>query len=169
MTPIAAIATVVLHIPPVTRCALLQWRHDSTSSCACSRRRRKCRLDLANFCMHRSRFREEGVGGGRGRGWVWGEVFTRGLGTKDDVHSALAIATITGVDEAGARIFGHILNPTGQRSGHKWYPHDIKHDDPLVMARQEQERLSKLKMLKCQEKGPPKKGQGKQTAKCNRK
>lgn len=64
----------------------------------------------------------------------------------------LAEAAIKGVTEARARIFGHVLNPTGQRSAHKilrkkligekvsqWYPHDIKHDDPLVMAQKEQE------------------------------
>lgn len=68
------------------------------------------------------------------------------------LKSALAAAATRGVDEARARIFGHILNPTGQRSAHKvlrkkligetvsqWYPHDIKHDDPLVMAQKEQE------------------------------
>lgn len=68
------------------------------------------------------------------------------------LKSVLAAAATRGVDEARARIFGHILNPTGQRSAHKvlrkkligekvsqWYPHDIKHDDPLVMARKEQE------------------------------
>ncbi|KAK0586987.1 hypothetical protein LWI29_015721 [Acer saccharum] len=85
---------------------------------------------------------------------------------------------MTGVNEARARIFGHVLNPTGQRSPHKilrkkligdkvseWYPHDIKKDDPLFMARREQERLSKLEMLKRRGKGPPKKGQGKRAAK----
>ncbi|KAI5659837.1 hypothetical protein M9H77_28630 [Catharanthus roseus] len=68
------------------------------------------------------------------------------------LKSALAAVAIRGVDEARARIFSHILNPTGQRSAHKvlrkkligekvsqWYPHDIKHDDPRAMARQEQE------------------------------
>ncbi|KAF0925650.1 hypothetical protein E2562_017225 [Oryza meyeriana var. granulata] len=42
----------------------------------------------------------------------------------------------------------------------QWYPYDIKRDDPLVMAREEKERLSKLEMLKRRGKGPPKKGQG---------
>ena len=59
-----------------------------------------------------------------------------------------------GVTEARARIFGHQLNPTGQKSAHKllrkkligekvaqWYPYDINRDDPLVMARQEQESV----------------------------
>ncbi|KAL1337741.1 hypothetical protein HN51_032439 [Arachis hypogaea] len=86
-----------------------------------------------------------------------------------------------GVTEARARIFGHQLNPTGQKSAHKilrqklfgekvaqWYPYDIKKDDPLVMARQEQERLSKLEMLKRRGKGPPKKGQGRRAAKRNK-
>ncbi|KAJ0048771.1 hypothetical protein Pint_16949 [Pistacia integerrima] len=45
---------------------------------------------------------------------------------------------------------------------------DIKKDDPLVMARQEQERLSKLQMLKQRGKGPPKKAQGKRAAKRNK-
>ncbi|GAV91170.1 MRP-S33 domain-containing protein [Cephalotus follicularis] len=86
----------------------------------------------------------------------------------------LATAVTAGVSEARARIFGHVLNPTGQKSPHKilrkkligekvasWYPYDIKKDDPLVVAREEQERLSKLEMLKRRGKGPPKKGQGK--------
>ncbi|KAK7860404.1 mitochondrial 37s ribosomal protein s27 [Quercus suber] len=94
------------------------------------------------------------------------------------LKNILATAVTRGVTEARARIFGHILNPTGQRSPHKllrkkligekvaeWYPHDIMKDDPLIMARREQERLSKLEMLKRRGKGPPKKGQGKQAAK----
>uniref|UniRef100_A0A5B7A9N6 Small ribosomal subunit protein mS33 n=2 Tax=Davidia involucrata TaxID=16924 RepID=A0A5B7A9N6_DAVIN len=97
------------------------------------------------------------------------------------LKSILAEAAIRGVTEARARIFGHVLNPTGQRSAHKvlrkkligekvaqWYPYDIKKDDPLVMARQEQERLSKLEMLKRRGKGPPKKGKGKRAAKRNK-
>ncbi|CAN4103088.1 unnamed protein product [Withania somnifera] len=97
------------------------------------------------------------------------------------LKNVLAAAAIEGVAEARARIFGHVLNPTGQRSSHKilrkkligdkvsqWYPHDIMKDDPLVMARQEQERLSKLEMLKRRGKGPPKKGQGKQAKKRNK-
>ncbi|KAK9267805.1 hypothetical protein L1049_010241 [Liquidambar formosana] len=97
------------------------------------------------------------------------------------LKSILATAVNKGVTEARARIFGHVLNPTGQRSPHKilrkkligekvaqWYPYDIKKDDPLVMARQEQERLSKLEMLKRRGKGAPKKGQGKRAAKRNK-
>ncbi|OIT38452.1 small ribosomal subunit protein mS33 [Nicotiana tabacum] len=97
------------------------------------------------------------------------------------LKNVLAATAIEGVAEARARIFGHVLNPTGQRSSHKvlrkkligekvsqWYPHDIMKDDPLVMARQEQERLSKLEMLKRRGKGPPKKGQGKQAKKRNK-
>lgn len=70
----------------------------------------------------------------------------------------LAAAINQGVPEARARIFGHQLNPSGKKSPHKilrmklfgekvaqWYPHDINKDDPLVMARQEQEySLSQL-------------------------
>ncbi|XP_052195132.1 uncharacterized protein LOC127803134 [Diospyros lotus] len=95
-----------------------------------------------------------------------------------NLKKVLAEAAIKGVTEARARIFGHVLNPTGQRSPHKilrkkligekvaqWYPYDINEDDPLVMARQEQERLSKLEMLKRRGKGPPKKGQGKRASK----
>ncbi|KAI4343314.1 hypothetical protein MLD38_027836 [Melastoma candidum] len=95
--------------------------------------------------------------------------------------SILAAAVSQGVTEARAKIFGHVLNPTGQRSPHKilrkkligekvasWYPYDMKFDDPLVMAREEQERLSKLEMLKRRGKGPPKKGQGKRAAKRNK-
>lgn len=68
------------------------------------------------------------------------------------LKSVLAAAATRGVDEARARIFGHILNPTGQRSANKilrkkligqnvsqWYPHDIKRDDPRIMAQKEQE------------------------------
>ncbi|XP_068319508.1 small ribosomal subunit protein mS33-like [Pyrus communis] len=86
----------------------------------------------------------------------------------------------TGVTEARARIFGHVINPTGPRSAHKilrkkligekvaqWYPYDIKKDDPRIMAMEEQERLSKLEMLKRRGKGPPKKGQGRRAAKRN--
>ncbi|XP_057465964.1 uncharacterized protein LOC130755561 isoform X2 [Actinidia eriantha] len=93
----------------------------------------------------------------------------------------LAEAAIGGVTEARAKIFGHVLNPTGQISPHKilrkkligdkviqWYPYDIKKDDPLVMAQQEQERLTKLEMLKRRGKGPPKKGQAKRAAKRNK-
>lgn len=70
----------------------------------------------------------------------------------NSLKSIIATAVNMGVTEARARIFGHVLNPTGQRSTHKllrkkligdkvsqWYPYDIKKDDPLVMARQEQE------------------------------
>ncbi|KAK8694413.1 hypothetical protein V6N13_071966 [Hibiscus sabdariffa] len=93
----------------------------------------------------------------------------------------LASAVVVGVIEARARIFGHILNPTGQRSPHKvlrkkligdkvaeWYPYDIKNDDPLVMAQEEEERLLKLEMLKRRGKGPPKKGQGRRAVKRNK-
>ncbi|KAK1369323.1 Mitochondrial [Heracleum sosnowskyi] len=94
------------------------------------------------------------------------------------LKKAVAQSAIAGLTEARARIFGHVLNPTGQRSPHKllrkkligekiasWYPYDIKQDDPLVMKREQQERLSKLEMLKRRNKAPPKKGQGKRAAK----
>ncbi|KAL6840925.1 hypothetical protein ACP4OV_029185 [Aristida adscensionis] len=64
----------------------------------------------------------------------------------------LAAAATAGVAEARAAIFGHALNPTGKRAATKllrkklvgeyvaqWYPYDIKHDDPLVMAREEED------------------------------
>ncbi|KAK8569176.1 hypothetical protein V6N12_007708 [Hibiscus sabdariffa] len=52
---------------------------------------------------------------------------------------------------------GNVLH--GQRTnGSRMY--DIKNDDPLVMAREEEELLLKLEMLKRRGKGPPKKGQG---------
>lgn len=64
----------------------------------------------------------------------------------------LCSAALQGVTEARARIFGHVLNPTGKRSPHKilrkkligdkvaqWYPYDIKNDDPLILAREEKE------------------------------
>lgn len=68
------------------------------------------------------------------------------------LKKVLAQAAVSGLAEARAKIFGHVLNPTGQRSAHKllrkkligdkiadWYPHDIRKDDPLVMAQKEQE------------------------------
>lgn len=68
------------------------------------------------------------------------------------LRKILETAVTQGVAEARARIFGHVLNPTGQRSPHKilrkkligekvaqWYPHDIRKDDPLVVAAREQE------------------------------
>ena len=68
------------------------------------------------------------------------------------LKSLLAAVAVQGVTQARARIFGHILNPTGKRSPHKilrkkligdkvaqWYPYDIKNDDPLVLAREEKE------------------------------
>ncbi|CAL9055597.1 small ribosomal subunit protein mS33 [Musa acuminata AAA Group] len=97
------------------------------------------------------------------------------------LKSLLTAAALQGVAEARARIFGHILNPTGKRSPHKilrkkligdkvaqWYPYDIKNDDPLVLAREEKQRLAKLEMLKRRGKGPPKKGQGKRATKRNK-
>ncbi|XP_026438822.1 28S ribosomal protein S33, mitochondrial-like [Papaver somniferum] len=93
----------------------------------------------------------------------------------------LAEAALKGVSEARARIFGHVLNPTGQPSGIKilrkkligekvaaWYPYDIKRDDPLVMAREEKARLSKLEMQKRRGKAAPKKGQGRRALKRNK-
>uniref|UniRef100_A0A0E0H9D6 Small ribosomal subunit protein mS33 n=1 Tax=Oryza nivara TaxID=4536 RepID=A0A0E0H9D6_ORYNI len=94
------------------------------------------------------------------------------------LRQLLAAAVTTGVAEARAAIFGHALNPTGKRAATKllrkkmvgeqlaqWYPYDIKRDDPLVMAREEKARLSKLEMLKRRGKGPPKKGQGRRAVK----
>jgi len=92
------------------------------------------------------------------------------------LKNLVAEVAIKGVSEARARIFGHVLNPTGERSPHKilrkkligekvaqWYPYDINKDDPLLMARKEEERVNKLLMLKRRGKGPPKKGQGKRS------
>lgn len=72
------------------------------------------------------------------------------------LKSLVASAVGRGVTEARARIFGHMLNPTGQRSPHKilrkklfgdkvaeWYPYDIKNEDPKVLAREEQEYFPK--------------------------
>ncbi|KAG8389122.1 hypothetical protein BUALT_Bualt02G0196400 [Buddleja alternifolia] len=98
------------------------------------------------------------------------------------LKNVLAEAAMKGVTEARARIFGHVLNPTGQRSPHKilrkkligekvaaWYPnYDVNKDDPLVMARKEQERLNTLETLKRRGKGPPKKGQGKRAKKSSK-
>lgn len=90
----------------------------------------------------------------------------------------LAAAATAGAAEARAAIFGHAVNPTGKRAATKllrkklvgeqvaqWYPYDIKRDDPLVMEREEKERLAKLGMLKRRGKGPPKKGQGRRAVK----
>lgn len=56
-----------------------------------------------------------------------------------------------GVTEARARIFGHVLNPTGKPSAHKllrkklighklisWYPEDTMRDNPKFVARMEE-------------------------------
>ncbi|KAL8493329.1 hypothetical protein ACS0TY_024518 [Phlomoides rotata] len=64
----------------------------------------------------------------------------------------LAEAAVKGVTEARAKIFGHVLNPTGKKSPHKilrkkligdkiaeWYPRDIMKGDPSIMKRTEQE------------------------------
>lgn len=80
----------------------------------------------------------------------------------NSLKSIVAAAVNKGVTEARARIFGHILNPTGLRSTHKllrkkligdkvaqWYPYDIKKDDPLIMARQEQEYSLSLSLSLC--------------------
>lgn len=68
------------------------------------------------------------------------------------LNSILKAAALKGVTEARAAIFGHVLNPTGQRSVHKilrkkligdyvaqWYPYDIKHDDPRILQQEERE------------------------------
>ncbi|CAK7335937.1 unnamed protein product [Dovyalis caffra] len=102
-------------------------------------------------------------------------------GGSGGLKKILAVAVTKGVEEARARIFGHVLNPTGVKSSHKilrkklfgekvaqWYPHDISKDDPLIMADREKERLSKLSMLKRRGKGPPKKGQGRGAVKRNK-
>lgn len=74
------------------------------------------------------------------------------MGSGGGLKSLVGAAISHGVSEARARIFGHQLNPTAKKSAHKilrmklfgekvaqWYPHDIKKDDPLVMAREQQE------------------------------
>ncbi|KAL2943273.1 Outer capsid protein VP4 [Bienertia sinuspersici] len=68
------------------------------------------------------------------------------------LKNVVAAAVVQGVTGARAQIYGHVLNQTAQKSAHKvlrkkligdkvaeWYPHDIKHDDPTVMALQQQE------------------------------
>jgi small subunit ribosomal protein S33 len=73
------------------------------------------------------------------------------------LKSVLTAATLKGVTEARDGIFGHVLNPTGQRSVRKilrtkligdyvaqWYPYDIKYDDPQVLAREEKEYVFSL-------------------------
>ena len=61
-------------------------------------------------------------------------------------------AAVRGVVEARAKIFGHVLNLTGQKTGHKilrqpfigekvvaYYPPDIRKEDPTIVAREEKE------------------------------
>ncbi|PWA39189.1 hypothetical protein CTI12_AA529920 [Artemisia annua] len=68
------------------------------------------------------------------------------------LKSILAVAAVRGVAEARARIFGHVLNPTGHRSAHKilrkplvgdkvasWYPPDFIKEDPEAFQRKEKE------------------------------
>lgn len=77
--------------------------------------------------------------------------------TRVSLKNVLSAVINQGAAEARAWIFGHQLNPAGNKTPHKilrmklfgekvaqWYPHDIKKDDPLVMARQEQEYCSFL-------------------------
>ncbi|KAH7518923.1 hypothetical protein FEM48_Zijuj09G0222600 [Ziziphus jujuba var. spinosa] len=71
----------------------------------------------------------------------------------------LATALGEGLSGARARIFGHVINPTGQKSAHKILR------KKLIGEKVAQWRLSKLEMLKRRGKGPPKKGQGKRAAK----
>lgn len=72
--------------------------------------------------------------------------------TSGGLKNLLAAVVTTGVSEARALIFGHVLNPTGQRSPHKllrkkligkkiadWYPPDIIKDDPALVAQMEKE------------------------------
>ncbi|KAM0868317.1 hypothetical protein ACQ4PT_041432 [Festuca glaucescens] len=94
------------------------------------------------------------------------------------LRQLLTAAVTAGAAEARAAVFGHAVNPSGKRAATKllrkkfigeqlsqWYPYDIKRDDPIVMAREEKERLTKLEMLKRRGKGPPKKGQGRRAVK----
>lgn len=66
------------------------------------------------------------------------------------LKKVLAQAALRGVTEARAKIFGHVLNPTGQRSGHKvlrknligekvadWYPYNTDRDNPARLLEQE--------------------------------
>ncbi|GJZ73596.1 28S ribosomal protein S33, mitochondrial-like protein [Tanacetum coccineum] len=68
------------------------------------------------------------------------------------LRSMVAEAAVRGVVEARAKIFGHVLNPTGHKTGHKilrqpfigekvvaWYPPDIRKEDPTIVAREEKE------------------------------
>lgn len=81
------------------------------------------------------------------------------------------------IDEARARIFGHVLGD-GERSGHKvlrkkligekildWYPTPIQKQDPMFEDPNIRRRLLKNERLKRRGKGPPKKGHGKRAAK----
>ncbi|KAI3850996.1 hypothetical protein MKX03_014421 [Papaver bracteatum] len=74
----------------------------------------------------------------------------------------LSEATLKGVTKARARIFGHVLNPTGQPSGIKNLRKNLV--DEKVVAW----RLSKLEMQKRREKSAPKKGQGRHALKRNK-
>ncbi|GJU04259.1 probable alkaline/neutral invertase D [Tanacetum coccineum] len=70
------------------------------------------------------------------------------------LRSFVAEAAVTGVVEARAKIFGHVLNPTDHKTGNKilrqpiigkkvvaWYPPDIRKEDPTTVAHKEKEDL----------------------------
>ncbi|RZC43568.1 hypothetical protein C5167_036520 [Papaver somniferum] len=93
----------------------------------------------------------------------------------------LAEAALKGVTEARARIFVHVLNPTGQPSGIKilrkkligekvaaWYTHMISRGMILLSWLVKKKRLSKLEMQKRRGKAAPKKGQGRRALKRNK-
>lgn len=81
------------------------------------------------------------------------------------------------IDEARARIFGHVLG-NGERSAHKvlrkkligdkivaWYPTPIQKMDPMFEDPNIKRRQLKTERQKRRGKGPPKKGHGKRAAK----
>ncbi|CAL5346587.1 unnamed protein product [Camellia sinensis] len=86
----------------------------------------------------------------------------KGRALTGSLKSMLAKVAVEGVTLERARIFGHVLNPTGQRSPHKILC------KKLVGEKVAQWALSKLEMLNCRGKGLPKKGQGKSAAKRNK-
>lgn len=81
------------------------------------------------------------------------------------------------IDEARARIFGHVIG-NGERSAHKvlrkkligdkivaWYPTPIQKLDPMFEDPNVKRRQLKTERAKRRGKGPPKKGHGKRAAK----
>lgn len=121
---------------------------------------------------------------------AWGCVQQKSLETPNEVQSELQSTSavpdeaaqartlqLKSIDEARARIFGHVIG-NGERSAHKvlrrkligdkivsWYPTPIQNQDPMFEDPNIKRRQLKNERLKRRGKGPPKKGHGKRAAK----